>query len=115
VRARLGLACKESSAFEHDINIMRAPGNFGGVANREHFDLVALDHQMVAVDRDLLRERAVRGVVARQMCVRFRITEVIDRNDFDVGATGFVQRTQDISANATVAVDANFNSHIRLS
>ena len=87
-------------------------GQLGRVALGEHLDAVALDHQVAAVDADLVREPAVRGVVAGQMGVGLGVAEVVDRHDLDfVRAIGFVERAQDVAADAAVAVDRDLDGH----
>ena len=98
--------------LEYDVNAVRAPCDFGGVADCEHFDVIAFDHEVVTLDRDRLAEWAVRGVVARQMRIGFAVAEIVDRYDFDVGATRFVERAKNIATDAAVAVDTYFDCHV---
>ena len=52
------------------------------------------------------------GVVLGQVRVGLGVAEVVDRDDLDLlSATGFVQRTQNVAANATVTVDGDLNCH----
>jgi hypothetical protein len=47
-----------------------------------------------------------------QVRIGFRIAQVVDRDDLDLMvAAGFIQRTQNITADTAVAVDGNFHRH----
>ena len=92
-----------------------APRQLGGIALREHLDAIAVDDHRVAVDRDLARELAVRGVVARQMRVGLGAAEIVDGDDRDVVLlAAFVVGAQDVAADAAVAVDGDFDGHSSL-
>ena len=60
-----------------------APGHLRRVALREHLDAVAVDDDGIAVDADLARELAVRGVVLGQVRIGLRVAEIVDRDDLD--------------------------------
>ena len=111
VEAGLGLAGEETGAFEDDIDAVLRPWNLRRIADGQHRDAVAIDHQMAAVDLDVLAERSVRGVMTRQIRIGLRIAQVIQRDDLDVGATRLVQRAQDVAADATISVDADLDCH----
>ncbi|MOA19390.1 hypothetical protein D3C78_1397680 [compost metagenome] len=115
MRAGLFLGGEEAGAFQHDVDLQVAPGQFGRVAVGQHADLVAVDDHEVAVDFDGARELAVGGVVARQVRVRLGIAQVVDGDDFDIVLLAtFVVGTQDVAADATVTVDGDANSHTKL-
>ena len=54
----------------------------------------------------------MRRVVAGQVRIRFRIAEIVDRNDRQlVASIAFVQRAQYHAADAAIAVDSDFDGH----
>ncbi len=54
-------------------------------------------------------------VITQQVRVGLDRAEVVDGNDFDVGAAGFDDGAQNVAADATKTVDGNFNSHMDIS
>jgi hypothetical protein len=86
-------------------------GRFFGSRSASHLDRVAaFDGDGVAIDLTL-REAAVNRVVAHQVGVGFDRAEIVDRDDVDVGAAGFVNRAHDIAADASKPVDGNLGLH----
>ncbi len=112
MRAGLGLGGEQAGAFQHHVDAQFAPGQLRRIALGANLDAVAVDDQVAAVHRHLAREFAVGGVVLGQVRVGLGIAEVVDRDDLElVRATGFVQRAQDVAANATVTVDGDLDGH----
>ena len=112
VRAGLGLRGEEAGAFEHDVDAQILPRQLRRIALGADLDPVAVDDEVAAIDADLARKPAVCGVVLRQVRVRFRIAEIVDRDDLDLArAFGFVQRAQHVATDAAVAVDGDLHSH----
>jgi hypothetical protein len=109
----LFLAREEARAFEHDIDGERAPRQFRRIAHRQHLDTVAVDDQRIAVHVDRADKRTVHGVEAGQMRVDPRIAEIVDRDNADfVRPLRFVQRTQDVAADAAITVDRHVDGHV---
>ena len=52
-------------------------------------------------------------IVAQQVSVGFNRAEVVDGDDFDIGAAGFDDGAQDVAADAAEAVNGNFYSHLQ--
>ncbi len=66
----------------------------------------------VAVDFHFAVELAMHGVVAREVRVGLRVAQVIERDDLDFFlAIRFVQRAQDVAADAAIAIDTDFDGH----
>ena len=78
MRRRLGLAGEQAGALEHEIRAELAPGQFGGIALRDHADAVAVHHHRIAVDVHFAAEAAVRRVEAGQMGVGIGIAQIVD-------------------------------------
>ena len=93
-------------------------GQLGGIAFGEDLDAVARiaahgDDDGVAVGLDRAGELAVRRVVLREVRVRLRIAEVVDRDDLEIVLlASFVVRAKDVAADAAVAVDGDFDGHV---
>src|SRR5690606_38210721 len=68
----------------------------------------------VAVHLHLMREAAVHAVVAQQVRVGLDRAEIVDGDDVDVLAAGFIDGAQDVAADATETVDGNSDSHVLL-
>ena len=106
------VAGKEPCALQHEINAELTPRQFCRIAFRKHLDAIAIDDNRIAVHRNGSREAAMRRVKARQMSVGLWIAEVVDGNDVDfLIAMTLVDRAQNITADATVAIDADANRH----
>ena len=51
-------------------------------------------------------------IVARQMCVGFNRSQVIDRNDLDIVLfVALVMSAENVAADTAIAIDGNANSH----
>ena len=54
----------------------------------------------------------MRGIVASQMCVGFRIAEIIDGDNLNVVLlSALIVGTEYIAANAAIAIDGDFDGH----
>jgi len=88
----------------------------GWVPLGEHADAIAVHDHRIAIDVHFPRKLAVGGVVTGEVRVRVRIAEVIDGHDLDLrGALGFVERSQDVAADAAVTIDTDLDWHVYLS
>jgi hypothetical protein len=112
----LGFAGEQAGALEHHIDAKFLPWQFGGVALGADFDLVAIDDQVLAVDRHGARKFAMGGVVLGQVGIDFRVAQVVDRNDLNIMLlAALVMRTQDVAADAAIAVYCNADGHWQIS
>jgi len=112
VRRGLVALGEQAGRFDHDIDTEVLPRQLRRVAFRTNLDVVAIDDQVAACHADRARKLAVRGVVLGQVGIGLGIAEIVDRDDPDrVGAVVFVQRTQDVAADAAVAVDRDLDRH----
>ena len=103
------LGCENAGAFHHNVNI--APGQFFGIADGCHADRATANIDRVFADFDLDREAAVNAVVLQKVCVRFDRAQVVDSDDFDIRAAGFNDGAQNVTSDATKAVNGYLNSH----
>ena len=74
----------------------------------------AADGDRVAVDRHFMREAAMHAVVAQQMRIGLDRAEIVDGDDVDVLAAGFMDGAQDVAADAAKSVDGNSDGHFSL-
>ena len=59
--------------------------------------------------RDFMWQVAENGVVLQQVCQRFRISQIVDRHEFQIR---IIERgAQHVAADASEAVNANFDCH----
>src|SRR5450631_691511 len=111
--ARLGAAGKKPRALEHKFDPEPAPGKLCRIALRQHADAIAVHDHRIAVDFHFARKLAVRGVIARQMSIGLRVSQIVDGDDLDFAiALGLIQRPQNIAPDATVTVDTDFDGHV---
>src|ERR1700733_5373923 len=112
--ACLGAAREEAGALENEFGADLTPRQLRRIALREHADAIAVDDHRIALDAYFPREPAVHRVVARQVRIGLRVTQIIDGDDLDLaGALGVVQSAQNVAADAAVAVDSNLDWHMR--
>ena len=111
MRHRLIFGCENAGALERNINAHGFVRQLCGIAHRRYFDWSASDVDRVAFDGDLMGEAAVDGIEAQQVGVGFNRPQVVDRNNFDIGATRFDDCAQYISADAAKSVDSYLDGH----
>ena len=106
------LGGEDAGAFQHDVDAEIAPGQVLRVALGEHLERVsAFDVDGVALHLDGLRETAMHRVVAHQVGVGLDRAEIVDRDDVDVLAPGFIDGANDVAADAAKSVDGDFYGH----
>ncbi|MNL65641.1 hypothetical protein D3C87_1899970 [compost metagenome] len=104
---------EDAGALERDVDTQFLVRQRCRIANGRNLDrLAAANDDRVAFDLHICRELAVDRIVAQQVGVGFNRAEVVDGNDFDIGAAGFDDGTQNIAADAAKAVNGNFYSHL---
>ncbi|MFC6657946.1 hypothetical protein ACFQEX_21970 [Roseibium salinum] len=54
------------------------------------------------------------GIVAQEVRIGFNRSEIVDADNFDVGAAGFDDAAQDIPADAAKTIDCYLGNHIPL-
>ena len=108
----LFLGSEKAGALKHHVHTKLAPGQFGGIAVGQHADFVTIDHHVIALNAHGAGELAVRRVVLGEVGVGLGIAQVIDGHDLNIVLFAtFVMGTQDVAADAAVAVNSNANRH----
>jgi hypothetical protein len=85
VLLRVGGVGEAPRRFEHDVDLELAPGQLAGILFREDPDTLAVDADRVALGGYRALIRPVHGVIREQMGQRFRIGQVVDGDEFEVG------------------------------
>jgi hypothetical protein len=112
VHVRLGLARvgEQTGRLDHHVGAEVAPGQLARVALFEHLEGLAPDGDVVGRGLHLVAETAQDAVVLEQVRQRGVVGEVIDGNDFDVGALR-QSGTEEVAADPAEAVDTNPDGH----
>ena len=109
VHAGLRRGAKNARAFNHNVHVMRAPGQLLGVALGKAVDVPVAHGHFPAVDLGVQITPAVDRVVFRQMEVGFRVEEIVDGHHFHAVLVALVQGAENLAADAAEAVDAHFD------
>jgi hypothetical protein len=75
---------EEAGGFDDDIGADFVPLEAGRIAFLRQADALAIDHQRVAVHRDVALEAAMHRVVLQHVREVVGLEQVIDADDFDV-------------------------------
>ncbi len=106
------LGGEDAGAFEHDVDAEILVRQLGRIADRGDLELLAGGGDHVAIDHHFVRELAVHAVVAEQVGIGFNGAEIVDGDDFDVGAAGLNDGTEDVAADAAKTVDGDADCHV---
>ena len=106
-----GFVQKEARGFEHDVGADLVPFERCRVALLRQADLVAVDDERVALDRDLALEAAVHRVVLQHVGQVLGLEQVVDADDLDVRKV-LHGGAQDIATDAAEAVDTELDGHL---
>jgi hypothetical protein len=112
VRGGLLLRGEDAGAFHRDVDAEIPMRQLGRVLDGRDPDLLAVDHERVAVDLDLARVAAVDGIEPEQVSVRLHRAEIVDRDDLNVGPARLVDGAQHVAADATEPVDGDLDAHV---
>jgi len=104
------LGQEQAGGLHHHFRADIAPLELGGVLDRGQADAAAVDHQRVAIHRDLALETAVHRVVAQHVGEVCRFEEVVDADDLDVREI-LDCGAEDHASDASEAVDAHLDRH----
>ncbi len=104
---------EDARAFHRDIDAQFPMGKGSRVLNGGNLDRLAVaDGDRVAFDRHGRREAAMDGVVTEQVGVGLDRAEVVDGDDFDIGAAGFDDGAKNVAADTSETVDGNLDCHV---
>ena len=110
-----GFAGKRACTFHHQIDPQIFPRQLGRVAGGEERDFVAVDDEVGCVVGNVCVKAAVYGVELGQVRVGFEAAAGIDGHDFQlVLKIVVIDGAQHLAADASVAVDGNFDAHGRI-
>ena len=110
--AGLFIGEEETGGFDDDFGADFVPLQGGRILLGGEADLLAVDDEEVAVDRDVVVEDAVHGVVLQHVREVVRVEQVVDADDFDVIREVFDGGTEHHAANSSESVDTDFDSHL---
>ena len=103
---------EEARGLDDHVGAHVAPGQRGGIALREHLQLVAIHDQAVVREVDLALERTEYRVVLEEVRERLRVGDVVHTDPVDV-RTARVRGAEDVAPDAAEAVDAGLQGHVR--
>ncbi len=103
---------EEARALEHDVDAERLPGKVFRIFDGEDLDVLIAhgDGRLFRADLGRL-ERAVDAVVLEKVGEGFRVGEVVDGDDFDVGHLSFDERAQDAATDSPETIDTYLGGH----
>jgi hypothetical protein len=108
--AVFGATGENACAFDNHIDAHVFPGEFGGIADGQGFDLLAVDDQVIGVVTDGARKPAVGAVVFEQRGQHLVVGQVVDGYDLEFARPG-VKIAEGQTANASKSVDCYSNCH----
>ncbi len=100
---------EETGRLEHDVDAQILPGQLGRVAQRQHFELVAVHGDAVGFGLDLRVQVAQHRVVLQQVGERVRAGQIVDCDEIDVLIAE--RGAHDVAADASEPVNANPDRH----
>ncbi len=98
---------EDAGAFERDVDVHVLPRQFRRIPLGQHLEGFAADTDAVAVDGDGVGKAAVDRIVAQQMRIGLDRAEIVDGDDIDVLAAGFVDGAHDVAPDPPEAVDCD--------
>ena len=105
-----GFVQEQAGGFDHNVSADLVPLQGGGVALLGQANLLAVDDQGVAVDRNLAFEAAMHAVVLEHVGQVVGFEQVVDANHFDVLEV-LCGGTEHHATDAAKAVDTDFDGH----
>ena len=107
---RRGLVEEQAGGFDDDVGADFIPFQFGGVLHRGQADLLAVDDQRGAGDRDVALEFAVYRIMTQHVGEVVGFQQVVDTDDFDVGKI-LHRCTKHHPPDTPKPIDADLDSH----
>ena len=103
-----GVVEKEACGFDHDVSTDFVPFQSGWIFDGGEADFVAIDDEVIALDRNLAVEATVNRVVFEHVSEILGFKKIVDADNLNVLAEIFNRRTEDHAPNASEAVDTDF-------
>jgi hypothetical protein len=104
---------EQACAFQDHIDTEITPGQLARVAFGKHFYAIAIDYEVTAFNLDFAGKLSVSGVETCQVSIGLGVAKIVQRNDLEFGgAARLVQRAQDVSTDAAISIDADFDCHL---
>ena len=98
----------------HDVDAEVLPRQLGGVAHGEPLEALAVDHDLVVVRGDRVRQTAQDRVVLEKVGQCRVVGDVVDRDDLDVGVALLllrVNRPPEVAPDPAESVNAYTHRH----
>ena len=111
VSASLLVRKEEARGLDNDLSTDVAPSESGRILLSRETDLLAIDDEAVAVDRDVMLEDTVNGVILQHVREVIGFEKIVDTDHFDVVREVFNRRAENHAADTAKAVNANLDSH----
>ena len=102
---------EEAGAFQHDIHAHVAMRQLARLTLAGDGDLLAIDHQRIAIHADRTGEAAVGRIELEQQRVGVRIGKIVDRHQFEIVIVPFQQRARDEPPDPAETIDCNLGRH----
>ena len=106
---------EKARAFERDVDAQLGVRQVGGVAFLGDADRLAVDDHLVALGRNVARERSVDAVALEQQGIGFRVRQIVDRDQFEPAVGAFEDGACHEAADASETVDCNLHCHVETS
>src|SRR5690606_20524309 len=108
VLTSLFLGGESAGTFQHYVHTQLSPRQGQRIALAQQADTVAVDHQMIAIQRHISVETAMHGVIASQVFVDLGTARGVDGHDLDIVFFAvLVVGTQDHAADTTITIDCD--------
>ena len=99
-----------TGGFDYNLGTDTFPGQGGWIFLFENLDGLAINCNAVGACGNLVRQIAQHRVVLQEMGQSFRIGQVIDCHELQIGV--LQRRTQDVPADTSETINAYFYSHV---
>ena len=100
---------KSTGRFDHHVDVQRFPRQFFWIFDREYFDGVSINENLVLLGLNSRRQRAVHRVVFEQVGERLGVREIVDSDDLQVFVTH--RGAQHVAPDASESIDSYSNGH----
>ena len=113
VGRRLLARGEDARAFERDVDAERLMRKLGRIPDRGDLDLMAVHHDRVALDADLMGKPPMDAVVAQEVRVGLHRAQIVNGDDLNVLAAGLHNSAQHKPPNPAEAVDRYLGNHLQ--